>query len=198
MSGPDWAQIVAVESHDPSSSPQWEQLRGVIERALDRHDALVTVRQVDEALDDVMAAIEPYVMSNVSMGVAGEPLVRQTWRQMYDREQAERRKLSEYATIVADLDRCEHGRHEGDDCSSCDGPSKGNPLWEWDDDERELRIVRRFGTSHPPVGIILNATEYPERLIGFGLDASPICVPERPQPGSTPLTAESYYRRDLR
>lgn len=29
--------------------------------------------------------------------------------------------------ILGDLDRCEHGRHEGDDCSSCGGPSKGNP-----------------------------------------------------------------------
>jgi hypothetical protein len=33
--------------------------------------------------------------------------------------------------ILADLDRCEHGRHEGDICSGatgCNGPSKGNPL----------------------------------------------------------------------
>jgi hypothetical protein len=29
--------------------------------------------------------------------------------------------------MVSDLDRCEHGRHEGDACSSCGGPSKGNP-----------------------------------------------------------------------
>lgn len=34
------------------------------------------------------------------------------------------------ANILFDLDRCEHGRHEGDICSGekgCNGPSKGNP-----------------------------------------------------------------------
>lgn len=29
--------------------------------------------------------------------------------------------------ILTDLDRCMHGRHQGDDCGSCDGPSRGNP-----------------------------------------------------------------------
>ncbi|MEV6124405.1 hypothetical protein AB0M23_28510 [Streptomyces sp. NPDC052077] len=29
--------------------------------------------------------------------------------------------------VLADLDRCEHGRHEGDPGSSCGGPSRGNP-----------------------------------------------------------------------
>lgn len=32
-----------------------------------------------------------------------------------------------WAALAADLDRCQHGRHEGDDCGSCDGPSRGNP-----------------------------------------------------------------------
>ena len=31
-----------------------------------------------------------------------------------------------WAALVADLDRCMHGRHQGDDCGSCGGPSKGN------------------------------------------------------------------------
>lgn len=30
--------------------------------------------------------------------------------------------------LVADLDRCEHGRHEGDVCSGCGGPSHGGVL----------------------------------------------------------------------
>lgn len=30
------------------------------------------------------------------------------------------------AKILLDLDRCEHGRHEGDPCGSCGGPSVGN------------------------------------------------------------------------
>jgi hypothetical protein len=29
--------------------------------------------------------------------------------------------------MVADLDRCEHGRHAGDSCFDCKGPSHGNP-----------------------------------------------------------------------
>ena len=29
--------------------------------------------------------------------------------------------------VLADLDRCMHGRHEGDGCNGCGGPSKGNP-----------------------------------------------------------------------
>ena len=33
-----------------------------------------------------------------------------------------------FARMVSDLDRCEHGRHEGDVCGSCGGPSVGNLL----------------------------------------------------------------------
>lgn len=32
-----------------------------------------------------------------------------------------------WAALVADLDRCQHGRHEGDDCGDCGGRSAGNP-----------------------------------------------------------------------
>lgn len=31
-----------------------------------------------------------------------------------------------WAALAADLDRCMHGRHEGDDCGSCGGRSRGN------------------------------------------------------------------------
>ena len=33
----------------------------------------------------------------------------------------------ELAHVLLDLDRCEHGSHEGDPCGSCNGLSKGNP-----------------------------------------------------------------------
>jgi hypothetical protein len=33
-----------------------------------------------------------------------------------------------WAALVADLDRCQHGRHEGDACADCGGASPGNPL----------------------------------------------------------------------
>jgi hypothetical protein len=54
-----------------------------------------------------------------------------------------------WAAILADLDRCEHGRHEGDDCGSCDGPSHGNP---------NIR---------------------PGHVIGYGLRRDPIVMPDR-------------------
>ncbi len=38
-----------------------------------------------------------------------------------------RTRLGALAAILADLDRCIHGRHEGDTCAECGGPSKGNP-----------------------------------------------------------------------
>jgi hypothetical protein len=39
-----------------------------------------------------------------------------------ERSQRETRAL----LILSDMDRCEHGRHEGDDCFGCGGPSVGN------------------------------------------------------------------------
>jgi hypothetical protein len=51
--------------------------------------------------------------------------VRQTWQQLYEREAAERRELQRYQTMLSDLSRNEHGRHEGDVDGST--PSKGNP-----------------------------------------------------------------------
>ena len=52
--------------------------------------------------------------------------------------------------VLADLDRCEHGRHEGDACFSCpDGQSHGNPHMS------------------------------PGQIIGYGLDGVPIVVPGR-------------------
>lgn len=33
----------------------------------------------------------------------------------------------ELAGVLLDLDRCEHGRHDGDDCADCGGYSLGNP-----------------------------------------------------------------------
>jgi hypothetical protein len=29
--------------------------------------------------------------------------------------------------LISDLDRCQHGRHQDDDCGSCGGRSRGNP-----------------------------------------------------------------------
>lgn len=52
-----------------------------------------------------------------------------------------------WAALVADLDRCQHGRHRLDDCGSCGGRSTGNP--------------------HMPVG----------QVVGYGLRGDWIVVP---------------------
>lgn len=51
--------------------------------------------------------------------------VRQTWHQLYEREMAKNLTLQAYHTMLNDLSRNEHGRHEGD----IDGGmvSRGNP-----------------------------------------------------------------------
>jgi hypothetical protein len=54
-----------------------------------------------------------------------------------------------WAALVADLDRCQHGRHQGDDCGSCGGHSRGNPY---------LR---------------------PGEVIGYGLRGGSIVMPDR-------------------
>jgi len=37
-------------------------------------------------------------------------------------------KAERFMQILLDLDRCEHGRHQGDECRGCHGPSVGNDL----------------------------------------------------------------------
>lgn len=68
---------------------------------------------------------------------------------------AERRAsdTGQLAAILTDLNRCEHGRHEGDICSGvsgCNGPSHGNP------------IAARNG-----------------RQIGYNISGRPLCIPDR-------------------
>lgn len=53
---------------------------------------------------------------------------RLTWKQLAEQQRTKINELSKWHAICVDLDRCEHGRHEGDVCSSCGGPSKGNLL----------------------------------------------------------------------
>jgi hypothetical protein len=50
-------------------------------------------------------------------------------------------RAANLASVLAELDRCDHGRHEGDICSGtkgCNGPSEGNPRFKTSD---------RIGTS---------------------------------------------------
>lgn len=82
----------------------------------------------------------------ISEGDEYRPL---TWQEAYERERDRGYALGDLVTLLLDLDRCEHGRHEGDHCSACKGPSHGNP-----------RVN-------------------PDRIIGYTLDAKPIRVPKR-------------------
>lgn len=62
-------------------------------------------------------------LSNISIGD-----VRQTWKQLYERERAACLELQGYRTMLADLARNEQGRHQGDsDCFDPTGVSQGNP-----------------------------------------------------------------------
>lgn len=65
-------------------------------------------------------------------------------------EEAKDRWAHQLVAVLADLDRCEHGRHEGDTCGSCHGgTSLGNPLI------------------------------HPDRVIGYSRLAAPIFLPAR-------------------
>lgn len=71
--------------------------------------------------------------------------------------------------LVNDLDRCEHGRHEGDVCSGvtgCNGPSLGNPLHDSKRGRGDQRIWDRLDCR-------------PHRLVGFTISAEPIIDPGR-------------------
>lgn len=74
---------------------------------------------------------------------------RLTWRELCDHLRGRLHKVEAIASIVSDLDRCPHGRHEQDDCSYCRSEgherNQGNPY---------LRPGTRIGTDlggHPIV-----------------------------------------------
>lgn len=160
---------------------QWEQLRAKIGAVLE--DQRLNGQQ---QLDALLSAVQPLVMSGHALIDPERGTSTLTWRQLRDRERGELSELRAWGLMINNLDRCEHGRHEGDVCGGCNGPSEGNPLWQVLEDSP--RLDSRF--RHPK--------HTPDRLIGFGMDGVPICVPPRPKPGSAALKPDAYYRRDLR
>lgn len=50
-----------------------------------------------------------------------------TWMEYAKELEIELLRAARFTNICMDLDRCEHGRHEGDVCSGCGGNSHGNP-----------------------------------------------------------------------
>lgn len=78
------------------------------------------------------AEYDEAVYSNVSRRVEREDGTiaweRETWREMVEELRLEVQALAPFRRMVADLDRNEHGRHEGDvDAGDPTGVSHGNP-----------------------------------------------------------------------
>jgi hypothetical protein len=73
--------------------------------------------------------LDPQIYSGTSVDPGdGGGFRRLTWREEAERLRAEVRRLSVFARMVNDLDRNEHGRHEGDvDGGDPTGVSQGNP-----------------------------------------------------------------------
>lgn len=102
-----------------------------------------------------MPVIEAMVLSNRSVND-----VRLTWQEHADRLTVERNRLSALAEVLMDLDRCEHGRHEGDDCFGCaekiaGAASMGNPWAE--------AGTRRIGTLMSGKPIVIPAAHSDSR-----------------------------------
>jgi hypothetical protein len=94
-------------------------------------------------------------LSCLSLGTGSGEWRTLTWPEAYEHIDKERRELSRLVGTLQNLSRCEHGRHEGENCNGCEGPSHGNPL----------------------MG--------PDRVIGYDLGGRPIRVPERGEKWAT-------------
>lgn len=76
----------------------------------------------DEPID-APPEYDPAVYSNVSIGGR-----RVTWRELAEHQERDIRRLRDFERMVLDLDRNEHGRHEGDaDTGDPCGVSHGGP-----------------------------------------------------------------------
>jgi hypothetical protein len=90
---------------------------------------------IDNRKQEQPMAEEPNPYSNTTRWVAdpsepnGGRYVRMTWKERYEQEKALRRESDKFRQILADLDRNENGRHEGDaDVGTKGGVSLGNPM----------------------------------------------------------------------
>jgi hypothetical protein len=71
--------------------------------------------------------LDSAIYSNQSTIVDGV-MRRLTWKELYEQTEKQRAEARNFMGLCMDLNRCEHGRHEGDNCFGCEGASKGNPL----------------------------------------------------------------------
>lgn len=139
-----------------TDAPTFDQLRQkLLDAVCDHSPANIGVTRATRMVDDLWPTIDALLFTGWEIN--GE---RETWQQRSERMEERAHKAEELALVLSDLDRCEHGRHEGDVCSGCGGPSKGNP-------------VVRAACGRPPLA------QYDLRQIGHGLNAQPIVIPER-------------------
>jgi hypothetical protein len=74
-------------------------------------------------MDSETAKYDPSIYSNISQN--GQRL---TWKELYEESRKEISRLRKFQIMVMDLDRNEHGRHQGDiDTGDHTGVSRGNP-----------------------------------------------------------------------
>lgn len=103
---------------------------------------------------------DPEVWANLEVGGR-----RLTWKEATEHYRTGEARQMAFAQILHDLDRCEHGRHEDDDCSGCGGPSHGNPI-----------LPREVPDDRPPQVFMVPRPLH--RQIGYALSGTPIVMPE--------------------
>lgn len=106
-------------------------------------------------------------LSHVLTFADGGGMRRMTWREVAeqatrraDLARAEAERYARFYSLVSDLDRCPHGRHEQDHCSGCeprpaDEIPRGHP---WNTGNPYLEPGQRIGTSlHATHAIVVPA-----------------------------------------
>jgi hypothetical protein len=142
------------------------QLRGVLAEETPPN---VGDRRIQAMVEVVLLVVDDLVWSRTGTytpdpdGGDDGTFVPDTWRKRSDDLQVQLTRAQAFAAVLHDLDRCEHGRHEGDNCYGCEGPSRGNPVLELCDAMLEAK-----SHTHP----------LPTRTIGFDISGNPIVVPE--------------------
>jgi len=121
-----------MEDMNPSADPTITDLRRELEKAcgalMDAETHLARHAEANAALHCSERVMYSPLHAKVQAAITGisHALDRTTPRP--EPQTIEDRRDSQLAAVLADLDRCQHGRHEGDDCGdTCGFRSKGNP-----------------------------------------------------------------------
>lgn len=116
----------------------------------------------DETARTFWAAVtgnDPLSTTSVSEGGVWRRL---TWKEIALDAQEKVTALGRWQALCMDLDRCEHGRHEGDICDGCGGPSHGN--YDIDDEKAIGHDIGGNVIRVPPRGPKNDPADWIERL----------------------------------